>query len=121
MRLLEPVPDWRITLRQVMRHKWFTGTNYIPRSISLGDMMYSKKELCESVLTYMKYGLKIKIKDTINAVVSNRYDTLLVKSSSVKVTETVRHDEIVNRTNQMRKKSYNKWGPLHFLPFSIPF
>lgn len=72
MRLLEPVPEWRITLRQVIKHKWFTGTDYIPRCTSLGDMMYDKKELCESVLSYMKYNLKIKTKDTINAVVTNR-------------------------------------------------
>ena len=73
MRLLEPVSEWRITLKQVMKHKWFTGTEHIPRSIPLGDMMYQKRELCEAVLAYMKLTLRIRTKDTINAVVSNRY------------------------------------------------
>lgn len=77
MRLLEPVSAWRITLKQVMKHKWFTGTEHIPRSIPLGDMMYQKRELCEPVLAYMKVTLRIRTKDTINAVVSNRYTNFL--------------------------------------------
>ena len=77
MRLLEPVSEWRITLKQVMKHKWFTGTEHIPRSIPLGDMMYQKRELCEPVLAYMKVTLRIRTKDTINAVVSNRYTSFL--------------------------------------------
>ena len=78
MRLLEPVAEWRITLKQVMKHKWFTGSEHVPRSIPLGDMMYQKKELCESILSYMKFHLKIRTKDTINAVVSNRYKVIII-------------------------------------------
>ena len=73
MRLLEPVPEWRITLKQVMKHRWFDNIESTPRTLSLGDIMYNQKELCESVLSYMKHSLKIKTKDTVNAVVSNRY------------------------------------------------
>lgn len=81
MRLLEPVSEWRITLKQVMKHKWFTGTEHIPRSIPLGDMMYQKRELCEPVLAYMKLTLRIRTKDTINAVVSNRYTDVSINVS----------------------------------------
>jgi len=81
MRLLEPVSDWRITLKQVMKHKWFLGSEHIPRSIPLGDMMYQKKELCEPVLTYMKYTLRIRTKDAINAVVSNRLEIIINKKN----------------------------------------
>lgn len=68
MRLLEPVPEWRISLRQVMKHRWFKDGASIPPIFD--DTV---NQLVESILQYMKINLKVKTKDAINAIVSNRY------------------------------------------------
>ena len=67
MRLLEPVPEWRISLRQVMRHSWFKDSNCIPPAFD--DKI---DHLSEVLLNHMKTNFKIKKKDAVNAIISNK-------------------------------------------------
>ncbi|XP_002154410.3 uncharacterized protein LOC100214698 isoform X1 [Hydra vulgaris] len=72
MRLLEPIPEWRITLEQVLHHKWFKSLEKIQCHVSLGDVMSANKQLCKSVLTYMQQVLNIDYNEAATAVFSNR-------------------------------------------------
>ena len=53
MRLLEPVPEWRISLKEVTKHKWIDNKVHIPRPLSvviptnIVPGLYTRKELCE--------------------------------------------------------------------------